>query len=189
MAEISLVTAGFCLIFVIWLFVSSRYLAMQLERVAELATQIDLRLNAATDAIAKVNAELPEARVIGMEGMCRSLKEQYDEVVTAFEQHRAGVHRSMQRFDQIMRRDERAAAVIEGEQASQDGPDNGGAAELPQEGDRSFLEPDQATGNAAAANEAANSWEVRRRQMRDEYYRNRAGGPAIHPSRSGRRAT
>ncbi len=63
-------------------------------------------------------SELPESKLTEVEAWIRAIKSDFDALVTQVEQHRAGVHRSIQRVDQVMRRNERAAAVIEADQAA-----------------------------------------------------------------------
>ncbi len=175
MSEIALITAIIGLLLALGAILLDRATSIRLERVAELLRALDSVLGRATDEIAKINTELPEARVIEVEGVCRRLKEQYDAVVTEVEQHRAGVHRSIQRFDQIMRRDERAAAVIEGAQKEEDeGLDvdlEGEEIPKTQEGDRSFLR----TREEVSEPVNGGTWEQRRRAMSQQYHANRGG--------------
>ncbi len=182
MSEIALITAGLSLISSLGLLVWRLVAGNEIQRVAEKVAEQRDQLGRAVEAIGKITTELPEARVIHVEGVCRKIKEQYDQVVTEVEQHRAGVHRSIQRFDQIMRRDERAAKIIE--QANQDddeGLDVGDeetrlteADALTQEGDRSFLAPEQATPRGAPSNGEL-PWAERRRAMQKQYYENHGG--------------
>lgn len=188
MSEIALVTAGIALCFAISAIVLDRVTSSRVARVAEIGRVTDDGLTLVNEAIAQVNLELPESRVIQMEGTCRALKEQYDGVVNEFEKHRGQCHRTMQRFDQIMRRDERAAKVIT--DAQEDG--NGGldpeTESEPEEavgtqiGDRSFLEgPDRNPAEVAQMLRDRNpgmNWDERRRAMSREYYANRGGVPS-----------
>ncbi len=186
MTEIALVTAVIGLLLAIWAVLNDRSTRIELGREAQRRAELREQVARAVEAIAKITVELPEARVIEVEGVCRRLKEQYDQVVTEVEQHRAGVHRSIQRFDQIMRRDERAAAVIEAAKTEEDeGLDIDPEAEpIPetQEGDRSFLRSSEEVGEILKARNGG-TWEERRRAMQRTYYENRSvrSGPTGVP--------
>lgn len=188
MSEIALVTAGIglCLsIVALWL---ERAASIRSERVAADLDKTHMVALGCVEEIAKVTTELPESRVIAMEGTCNALKQQYDLVVNEFEKHRGQCHRTMQRFDQIMRRDERAAKVItDAQETNGDGldtetADDGDEAIPTQEGDRSFLEtPDRSPAEVATILRDRNptsSWDERRRAMSREYHANRGGVPS-----------
>ncbi len=196
MSEIALVTAGLALCLAVAAVLLDRATSIRLERVAAKQLDLDNSVDVCSAAIGKVTLELPESRVIQMEGTCRALKEQYDMVIDAFEKHRGQTHRSMQRFDQIMRRDERAAKVITDAQEAEDEglpPDDDVEAEAAlktQEGDRSFLESANATLEQVAGPAAqTQSWDDRRRAMQREYHANRAGPVSVSSHPRGRRAT
>ena len=187
MTEISLITASLALIFALIALLLAWKTSIGLERVAELVRALDSVVTIASGEIADQAKELPAPRLIEMEGICRALKEQYDQVVIAFEQHRAAVHRSMQRFDQIMRRDEKAAAVIEAAKVEADeGLDiDPEAEEIPdtQEGDRGFLRSPEEV-ETILSDRNGGTWEERRRAMSRQYYENR-GGQAGAPAQKG----
>jgi len=188
MSEIALVTAGIglCLAIVaLWL---ERAASIRLERVAESSREISSHGYGLQEKIAQITTDLPEERVIKMEGTCNALKQQYDLIVNEFEKHRGQCHRTMQRFDQIMRRDERAAKVITD---AQEGDGNGldpepadvGEEEIAtQEGDRGFLENTRPTNKEIAetvvGGSAYGTWDERRRAMSREYWANRGGVPS-----------
>jgi len=189
MTEIALVTAGIGLCLAIAGILLDRATSIRVERVAQNLRATDDGLVLATKEIRDVTTDLPESRVISVEGTCRALKEQYDGVVNEFEKHRAQCHRTMQRFDQIMRRDERAAKVITD---AQEGDGNGldpepaedvGEEEIAtQEGDRGFLEKTRPTNKEIAetvvGGSAYGTWDERRRAMSREYWANRGGVPS-----------
>ncbi len=186
MPEIALVTAGLGLCFGVAAVLLDRATSIRLERVAAKQLDLDNSVDVCSAAIGKITVELPESRVIQMEGTCRALKEQYDTMVDAFEKHRGQCHRSMQRFDQIMRRDERAAKVItDAQKAEGDGlevepADETETAPMTQEGDRSFLENTTHAGaDLGTPAVAAQSWDDRRRAMQREYHANRAGPQTV----------
>ncbi len=192
MPEIALVTAGLALCLAVAAVLLDRATSIRLERVAENLDKAHVLALGAVAEIGKVTTKLPESRVIEMEGTCRALKEQYDTMVDAFEKHRGQCHRSMQRFDQIMRRDERAAKVItdaqevEGDGLDVEPADDAEAALKTQEGDRSFLEGANKTlEHAVGPLNYAESWDDRRRAMQREYHANRggSGGAGTHPAR------
>lgn len=182
MAEISLLTASLALLSALGAFLWNHRVSIRVERGAEDLGQIQASLDGLASGVRDLNAQLPESRVIEVEATCRALKEQYDAMVNAFEAHRGQCHRTMQRFDQIMRRDERAAAVIQEAQAADVGlavpEDDDAEAALSQEGDRTFLGRDGPAGGQPN-NQAPATWEDRRRAMAAEYYGRRGGRAPI----------
>jgi len=184
MSEMALITAVFALLFSVGASLWIRSLAFRSERTADLTAELQAQLALSVEAMAKLTSELPDSRVIEVEGTVRTLKLQFDHLVLEVEKHRAAVHKSIQRFDQIMRRNERAAAVIEAAQSEEEGleldPDAEETVDT-QEGDRSFLEkPDRSQEEVAAILRARNpnggqNWDERRRAMQRQWYENHGG--------------
>ncbi len=177
MITFSAIGAGICLICAFIQFLWSRTLSIKVDARSQFAkdlqTDVDL-LHRKHDAF---ELDLPESKLVEVEAWIRELKNQFDQLIQENTAHKSQVHRSIQRFDQIMRRNERAASVIEQAQADENGgldtdPEDDATAEaVPQEGDRSFLAG--AHSDYPNAEQAPRSPEDDRMELMRQYYANR----------------
>jgi len=69
-------------------------------------------------------AKVPESRLQGLENTITSLRTRIDTAALENNVYREQVHKSMQRFDQIMRRNERALITKAEKQLTEDGVDD-----------------------------------------------------------------